>query len=73
MPDADRIGAIGEEFGEVCQALLEQRGSSLDKHPETSLTKELVQLAACCVAWLEAMAHAHVLADEARQNGDSPK
>jgi hypothetical protein len=36
---------LGEEFGEVCRALCE--------HDTVALRAELIQLAACCVAWVE--------------------
>lgn len=39
------VAPLGEEFGEVCRAILE-------KNP-VGLREELVQLAACCVAWIE--------------------
>ncbi len=38
---------LGEEFGEVCRAVCE--------NDHTNLREELVQLAACCVAWIEGL------------------
>ncbi len=38
---------MGEEFGEVCRAVCE--------NDPTHLREELVQLAACCVAWIEGL------------------
>ncbi len=43
--DHTYAAVIGEEFGEVCQAWIERDTSAL--------RKELVQLAACAVAWVE--------------------
>lgn len=40
------VRVLGEEFGEVCMALN-------DKEPIENLRKELVQVAAVAVAWVE--------------------
>ena len=57
MTDGARIAVLGEEFGEVCRAALE-RGvdgeMSYDKHGK-DLRKELIQLAAVSVAYIEAL------------------
>lgn len=45
MSTTMRLVVMGEEYGEVCRA-------ALDGDPE-GFRKELVQLAACCVAILE--------------------
>jgi len=37
---------LGEEYGEVCNAVLERK-------PDTELLAELIQTAAVCVAWAE--------------------
>ena len=52
MPDADRLAALGEEYGEVCRALLEAHGEVADVHGK-ELRKELIQVAAVVVAWVE--------------------
>jgi NTP pyrophosphatase (non-canonical NTP hydrolase) len=51
MSDADCFLVLGEEVGEVARAVLEQ--DSVSAHPGTDLCKELTQVAAVCVAWLE--------------------
>ena len=58
MSDEERLAALGEEFGEVCRALLEHRGSVSDTH-HMSLRTELVQVAAVCVAWIEHLDNSH--------------
>jgi hypothetical protein len=52
MPNSERLEVLGEEFGEVCKALVEIRDS---KAVEADLRAELVQVAAVAVAWLEAI------------------
>lgn len=55
MNNEDCYLVLGEEFGEVGRAILERnRGhsESLDKHGK-DLRKELIQVAAVCVAWIE--------------------
>lgn len=49
---AERLAVLGEEFGEVSKEVNEgvNRGTDLSK-----LRTELIQTAACCVAWLEAL------------------
>lgn len=42
-----KLGVIMEEVGEVATALLENEGTE-------ALHAELIQVAACCVAWVEA-------------------
>ena len=49
------LALIGEEFGEVARALLERRGEGLGQ-----ARKELIQLAAGAVAWVEALDSRHV-------------
>src|SRR5258708_27176055 len=58
MAVGDKALALGEEFGEVCQAVLEEADLSYDKHPTMSVRKELVQIAAVAVAWVESIDHA---------------
>lgn len=50
MPGGDdrRYTVLGEEFGEVANALLEHRG-------DEALRTELIQVAAVAVAWVEAI------------------
>ncbi len=42
------LGILGEEFGEVAKALIED-------DPTDHVREELVQVAAVCVAWLECL------------------
>jgi NTP pyrophosphatase (non-canonical NTP hydrolase) len=49
------VAIIGEEFGEMCQALLEGRYASMEK--------EAIQVAACCVAMIESV-HRQGLIDD---------
>ena len=44
---ADKLSVLAEEFGEVARAIN-------DDDP-ANLKEELVQVAACCLAWLEAL------------------
>lgn len=55
MAVGDKALALGEEYGEVCQAVLEEKDLSYDKHTTTNVRKELVQVAAVAVAWIEAI------------------
>lgn len=52
MVDVDRVACLGEEFGEACRALLESRHAANDVHGK-DLRKELIQVAAVAVAWVE--------------------
>ncbi len=45
--DGTRTLVLGEEFGEVCRAVLEG--------DEANLREELIQVAAVAVAWVEAI------------------
>jgi NTP pyrophosphatase (non-canonical NTP hydrolase) len=45
---------LGEEVGEVCRAVLELSALANDAHGK-NLRKELVQVAAVAVAWIEAL------------------
>jgi hypothetical protein len=45
FPPSPGVGPLGEEFGEVCRAVCEG--------DVANLREELIQLAACCVAWVE--------------------
>jgi NTP pyrophosphatase (non-canonical NTP hydrolase) len=53
MPDLTRLAVLAEEFGEVARAVLEQEDAN-DKHGK-DLRKELVQVAAVAVAWIEGL------------------
>lgn len=44
MTNLTRLAVLGEEYGEVCRALQDQ---------PSNLRTEIVQLGACCVAWLQ--------------------
>jgi NTP pyrophosphatase (non-canonical NTP hydrolase) len=53
----EKLGVVAEEFGEVARVIAEdiarpavRGGPGLDKE---HLREELVQLATCCVAWIE--------------------
>lgn len=64
MTDGERLGVLGEEFGEVCRALQERLGSCNDTH-HLNLRRELVQVAAVAAAWVERLdrdAHADKVA-----------
>lgn len=54
MSHGDKCAVIGEEYGEVCGAALQDVGLALDR-THADLKKELVHLAAVAVAWLEAL------------------
>jgi NTP pyrophosphatase (non-canonical NTP hydrolase) len=48
MADLEKLAVLGEEFGEVARALIEQQAT-------TALRAELVQVAAVAVAWAESL------------------
>jgi NTP pyrophosphatase (non-canonical NTP hydrolase) len=48
----ERSVILGEEVGEVCKVLCEAIGAPLDK---PHLREELIQVAAVCAAWVEAL------------------
>jgi len=54
LPNERKLAIIGEEFGEVCRALIEQQGLANDLH-HAELKKELIHVAAVAVAWLESL------------------
>jgi NTP pyrophosphatase (non-canonical NTP hydrolase) len=58
MHDRDRIAALGEEYGEVCGALLAETGNANDRTNQ-DLRKELLHVAAVAVAWIEAIDRAN--------------
>lgn len=53
MPTADKLAVITEELGEVARELCDARAEKREPYP--NLRVELVQLAACCVAWAESI------------------
>jgi NTP pyrophosphatase (non-canonical NTP hydrolase) len=54
MSNPERLTVLGEEFGEVCHEVNEGIGEGR-KVDKTKLRKELVQVAAVCMAWIEAI------------------
>lgn len=54
VPIGHNIMVLGEEYGEVCTAVLEAEGLSFDLH-QPHLRKELIHVAAVAVAWIEAL------------------
>jgi hypothetical protein len=52
--DDKRAAVLGEEFGEVCRAVLEA-GYGTDGAGDAHLRDELVQVAAVATAWAEAI------------------
>lgn len=60
LSHAERLTVLGEEFGEVCHEVNEAIGgrTELDR---AALRNELVQVAAVCVAWIEAIDAEHVM------------
>lgn len=53
MLNSERLTVLVEEVGEVARAVLETGNLANDKH-QGDVKKELVQVAAVCLAWLEA-------------------
>jgi hypothetical protein len=54
MSDGAKCAVLGEEFGEVCRAMLEKQKLSNDAHNK-DLRAELIQVAAVAVAWAESL------------------
>ena len=54
MPDAERLAILVEEVGEAAEAVIERLGY-IGKPKGTDLRKELIQVAAVAVAWIEAL------------------
>ena len=54
----DAIPPLGEEFGEVCQAVTQHRDEG---RPIADARKELVQLAACAVAMIQHIDDANIV------------
>lgn len=53
MDDGKILAILGEEFGEVCRAIVERTDISKNSPSVSSLKLELVQVAAVAVAWIE--------------------
>lgn len=58
MDDSEAVAVLGEEFGEVCGAVLNRSCSATDR-PDADLYKELCHVAAVAVAWMEKLANEH--------------
>jgi len=54
MTPAQKLAVLTEEVGEVARAALEREGLVNDKH-DSDLRTELIQVAACAVAWVACM------------------
>lgn len=54
LTNPEKLAILGEEFGEACRAVVELGNLCNDKH-KVNLRKELVQIAAVCVAWIESL------------------
>ncbi len=54
MSNPERLTVLGEEFGEVCHEVNEGIGSGRTVNVP-KLRKELIQTAAVCMAWVEAL------------------
>ena len=54
MDEGDKLAALMEEVGEASEALLERRGL-IGKPKGTDLRKELIQVAAIAIGWIEAL------------------
>jgi hypothetical protein len=56
MTDVERLAIVAEEFGEVAHDAVDATWPTTGYRPAPAdLRRELVQLAACCVAWVEAI------------------
>jgi NTP pyrophosphatase (non-canonical NTP hydrolase) len=61
MGNADRLACLAEEMGEVAQEVLTQKGRRLARDTTGTvegLRKEVTQVAAVCLAWLESECNA---------------
>ena len=62
MSNFERLACLMEEVGEVAQEVLTQKGRRLacdTEGSEEALRKEITQVAAICVAWLESPCNTH--------------
>ena len=55
MQPFEKVAVLGEEFGEVCCAALNQAKLATDGADRANLRHELVQVAAVAVAWIQAI------------------
>lgn len=62
MEEGEKLGVLLEEVGEVARAFLEKRRLANDVHGK-DLRKELLQVAAVCTAWVEALDNAAAVPD----------
>lgn len=60
VPNSDKLAVLAEEFGEVAREVTEAL-IDVKRYNSEHLVKELVQVAAVCVAWLEALEQSHVI------------
>ena len=54
MTHPERLAVLGEEFGEACHEVNEGIGAGRAVNTK-KLRKELIQVAAVCVGWIEAL------------------
>lgn len=61
ITEPEKLAVLGEEFGEVCKEVVEEIIAS-DRHlpsfeaeARSKLRKELLEVAAVCVAWVESL------------------
>jgi hypothetical protein len=54
LPNGDKLAVLVEEVGEVSRAVIEHAKLANDVHGK-DLRKELIQVAAVCVAWAESL------------------
>jgi len=62
MSDTERLAVLVEEVGEAARAVLEMRDLANDKHM-ANLEKELIQVAAVAVSWVEGMGRTRATKD----------
>jgi hypothetical protein len=61
--DSEKLAVLAEEFGEVAKEVVDgtiadDSGYPTSQARQDRLRAELIQVAACCVAWIEAIDHA---------------
>ncbi len=52
--NVEKFAILGEEIGEVARVVVEMGGLANDVHGK-NLKKELIQVAAVCIAWIESL------------------
>lgn len=61
VTEPEKLAVLGEEFGEVCKEVVEEVIATDRMSPSRAfecrlkLRKELLEVAACCVAWVESL------------------